>query len=141
MSDTGLELYRQHIVGAVNAAKAGFTAHTVEIEYDNRQNLEIPTLENPYLCVEIMFTGGSRADLSNNPVHKIVGMLVITSKIRDGKGTADCYRLLEHFYPKLQNRVVGSVRLEMADFDRPRLVNGWWGISALIPFRINKFST
>jgi hypothetical protein len=141
MADTGLELYRQQIVGAIEAAKVGFTIYTVEIEYDNRQNMDFATLETPHLCAEIMFTGGSRGDLSNKPVHKIVGMLVLTSKVRDGKGPADCYRLLEHFYPKIQNQVVGSVRFEMADFDRPRLVTGWWGVSALIPFRINKFST
>lgn len=141
MADTGLELYRQQLVSEVENLKDSFTEHTLNIEYDNRDNINMITQRDPFLCVEVVYIGGQQADLSNKPVHRIVGMLVLTAKTRDGGGSSGGYKLLEHFYPNLQHRVIGNVRLEMAEFSRPRLVGGWWGVSAMIPFHINRFPT
>ena len=141
MADTGLELYRQQLVAEVEALRGTFLAHALSIEYDNRDNINMLTQRDPFLCVEVMYIGGQQADLSNKPVHRIVGMLVLTAKTREGMGSSGGYKLLEHFYPSLQHRVIGNVRLEMAEFSKPRLVGGWWGVSAMIPFHINKFPT
>ena len=141
MSDTGLELYRQQIVSEIELARAAFSEYELHVEYDNRGNIDMLSQRNPFLCAELMFTGGQQADLSNKPVHRITGMLVLTAKTREGAGSAGGYKLLEHFYPRLQHRVITNVRLSMATFDRPRLVGGWWGTSAILNFHINKFST
>ena len=141
MTNTGLELYRQQIVAEVEALRATYAGCPLEIEYDNRDNIDMQNQRDPFLCVEVMYIGGQQADLSNKPVHRIPGMLVLTAKTRDGMGSAAGYKLLEHFYPNLQWRVIGNVRLEMSEFSRPRLVGGWWGVSTLIPFHINKFPT
>lgn len=141
MADTGLELYRQQIVAEVKNLKGFFTGHTLNIEYDNRDTVNMLTQRDPFLCVEIMYIGGQQADLSNKPVHRIIGMLVLTAKTREGMGSSGGYKLLEHFYPNLQHRVIGNVRLGMAKFSKPRLVGGWWGVSAMIPFHINRFPT
>lgn len=140
MSNTGLESYRQQLTAAVEEAKVASGLTSLAIEFDNRSNIDMRQQQEPFLCVEIMFTGGVQADLSHNPVHKITGILVLTAKSREGSGSAGCYKLLDELYPRLQRRVIGNVRLEMADFAKPRLVGGWWGVSALLPFRVNKFS-
>ena len=141
MSNTGLELYRQQLVTEVEVLRATYAGCPLEIEYDNRDNIDMQNQRDPFLCVEVMYIGGQQADLSNKPVHRIPGMLVLTAKTREGMGSAGGYKLLEHFYPNLQWRVIGNVRLEMAEFSRPRLVGGWWGVRAMIPFHINKFPT
>lgn len=141
MTDTGLELYRQQLVGAVDVLQKTYEAGNLKVEYDNRDNIDMRTQRDPFLCAEVMFIGGQQADLSNKPVHRILGMLVLTAKTREGMGSAGGYKLLEHFYPNLQWRVIGNVRLEVAEFSRPRLVGGWWGFSAMIPFHINRFPT
>lgn len=135
-----LETYRQQLVTAIEVQRALWTDYTLEVEYDNRDNIDLQAQANPFLCAEILFIDGKQADLSSNPVHRVVGMLILTAKTREGMGSAKGYTLLDHFYPSLQHRVIGNVRLEMASFSRPKLVGGWWGISAILPFHINKFS-
>jgi hypothetical protein len=134
-----LELYRQQLVTEIELHKASFTDYSVVVEYDNRTIVDTQLQKNSFLSAEIMYIDGYQADLSNKPVHRIIGMLVLTAKTREGAGTAEGYKLLEHFYTRLQWKVVGKVRLDMAKMVRPRLLNGWWGVSATIPFHINKF--
>ena len=141
MADTGLELYRQQLVAEVEVLRGTFTAHPLSVEYDNRDNINMLIQRDPFLCVEVMYIGGQQADLSNKPVHRIIGMLVLTAKNREGAGSSGGYKLLEHFYPNLQHRAIGNVRLEMAEFSKPRLVGGWWAVSAMLPFYINRFPT
>lgn len=139
MSSTGLGLYREQLVAELDALRATWVDYKLEVEYDNRDNIDMLSQRDPFLCAEIMFIGGQQADLSNKPVHRIVGMLVLTAKTREGAGSAGGYNLLEHFYPNMQHKVIGNVRLEMAEFSKPRLVGGWWGVSAMLPFHINRF--
>jgi hypothetical protein len=141
MTDTGLELYRQNLVTEIEKHRESFSRYPLEVEYDNRSSVDMQSQTNPFLSVEVMYIDGYQADLSNKPVHRIVGMLVLTAKTREGMGSSEGYRLLEHFYPKVQWQVLGGVRLDMAKMVRPRLVNGWWAVSATIPFHINKFPT
>lgn len=130
--------YREQLTAAVVAAKTGFTEFPPLVEFDNRDTVPRQGLDHPFLTCEIQITAGRQADLSSSPIHRLIGFLILTAKARDGEGTARAYRLLEHFYPQLHRQKIGDVHLEYADFDKPRLVQGWWGISALIPLKIDK---
>lgn len=136
-----LEIYRNQIITEVKLLTDSFTAYPLIVEYDNLDNLDASQTENPHLCCELKFIDGRQADLADKPVHRITGMLILTAKARASKGTIGCYRLLEHFYPKLQGKFIGDCKMMMADFDPPRLVSGWWGTSVLITFHANRFST
>ncbi len=138
---SNIETYRQQLVSAVEVAKETYANQDLVIEYDNRYLVDMNTQTDPFLCVEVSYVGAVQADLSNKPVHKIAGMLILTAKVREGAGTANAYNLLDHFYEKLQFRVIGDCRMEMANIVRPAKLAGWWGISAIIPLRVNKFPT
>ena len=135
-----LNEYRKTVVAAVQAAKAGFTKYPVSIEWDNRDTVNMQQQTDPFLCCEFVFNGGRQADLSNKPIHRLTGFIILTAKSKDGAGSAEALTLLSHFYPQIQRRVLGTtakVHTEYADLDRPRLVQGWWGVSALVPFKID----
>lgn len=137
---TNIDTYRQQLVAAIEAAKESYTNKNLVIEYDNRYLVDMNTQSDPFLCAEIVYVGAVQGDLSNKPIQKIAGMLVLTAKVREGAGTAGAYSLLNHFYENLQFRVIGNCRMEIASIVKPAKLAGWWGISAVIPFRINKFS-
>ena len=136
-----LETYRNQIITEVKLAVDAFTTYPLEVEYDNMENLDASQTENPHLCCELQFIDGRQADMADTPVHRVTGMLILTAKVRASKGTLGCYRLLEHFYPRLQGRFVCDCKMMMADFDPPRLVSGWWGTSAIIVFHANRFAS
>lgn len=138
---SNIETYRQQLAAAVEVARESYVDQNLIIEYDNRYLVDMNTQTDPFLCVEVTYAGARQADLSNKPVHMIAGLLVLTAKVREGAGTANAYNLLDHFYEKLQFRVIGDCRMEMANIVRPAKLAGWWGISAIIPFRVNKFPT
>lgn len=138
MTDS-LDTYRQQLVAAVEAARLTYTEDCdLVVEYDNRNAVNMKTQEQPFLCVEIEYIRAVQADLSNKPIHKIAGLLILTAKVREGAGTSKAYQLLEHFYTALQFRVIGSCRVEMSDIVKPNRLGGWWGVSAVLPFRVNK---
>lgn len=133
-----LDDYRQALTAAVEAAKAGFTAYTPVMEYDNRILVKPGEQANPVMSVGIIFSDGAQADLSANPFHRITGMLTLSARAKDGDGTAKAYKLLEHFYPKLQRRTISQVNMEMAKLVAPKRANGEWVVSAIVPFWLSK---
>lgn len=133
-----IEALRQSLVGAVEAAKAGFSEYQLNIGYDNRFVIDPLTQVNPFLEVEIQLGPGWQADLSYNPIHRITGLLILTAKVRDGQGTSKINRILDHVYPKLQRRRIGLALTEMPSFPRGVSKNGIYGQSVVIPFVADK---
>lgn len=129
---------RAAVVAEVEVIKATFTAYPLVVEYDNRLGVDMALQQNPFLCVEVQVFAGRQADLSSNPIHRLTGFLILTSKVKEGEGVKKQVDLLDFFYPKLQKRKIGPAIFEMADFDKPRTVKGWVGYSALIPFRADR---
>lgn len=133
-----IEAIRQGFVTAVEAAKVGFSEYTLKIAYDNRRIIDPLQQVNPYLEVELQLGPGWQADLGPNPIHRISGLLILTAKVRDGNGTAQINRLLDHFYPKLQRRRIGLALTEMPSFPKGKSVDGVYGQSVVIPFIADK---
>jgi hypothetical protein len=129
---------RAALVAEVEAVKATFATYPLTIEYDNRIVVDPATQVNPFLCVEVDVYDGWQADLSSNPIHRLLGMLILTAKVKVGSGVKQQTDLLDFFYPKLQRRKIGPAILEMAKPDKARTVGGWVGMSALIPFRADR---
>lgn len=133
-----IEAIRQSLVAAVEAAKSGFSEYPLVIGYDNRDYIDPMKQTNPYLEVEVQLGSGWQADLSPDPIHRITGLLILTAKVREGNGTAQINRLLDHFYPKLQRRRIGLALTEMASFPRGSSIKGLYGQSVVIPFIADK---
>lgn len=137
---SSLDTYRQQLITAVEASRLTYADCKLVVEYDNRDSVDMRTQEDPFLCVEIEYVRAVQGDMSNKPVHKIAGILILTAKVREGAGTAKAYQLLDHFYKDLHFRVIGDCRMEMSDIVKPVKLGGWWGVSAVIPFRVNAFT-
>lgn len=133
-----LDTYRQQLVAEIEAIRIQ-SGSGVVIQYDNRDIVETTTQSGPFLDVSIEYIDGEQVDLSNKPVHRIVGLLVLTARVREGSGSAGAYDLLSNFYMKLHGRQVGDVKLAMSKFSRPKKVDGWWGVASFMPFHINQF--
>ncbi len=129
-----LELAREAIVTAVEAAKVGAPVSPLVIEYDNRIVVDTQTQSKPFLRIEIKYLDGYQADLSHNPIHRFNGYISVQAAVKDGSGTKDANALLEHFYPQLHKRSMGIVRTHMAKPVPEQPHQGWCYYSVIIPF-------
>jgi hypothetical protein len=133
-----LDTYRAQLAAAVTQAAQEWTEYDVAVEYENRFIVDPEQQQKPFLCVELKFNDGKQADLSAKPRHRLVGFVILTVKVREGEGTAAAMRLLEHFYPRLQHRKIGDMHIEFAKVVTPPARSGWYGLSAMLPFRVDK---
>lgn len=129
-----LDSIRQALVAAVEAAKVSFVDYTLAMEYTNVNKIDTQAQTNPYLKVDIKFTGGEQVNLSDHPTHRWTGMLALTACVKTGQGTAKAHKLLDHFYPQLQAKSFSGVRTYMADFDRGTTNLGWYEVTLYLPF-------
>lgn len=131
---------RQDIYTAVEAAKAGFTEYAVTIEYDNNLVIDASSRELPFLRVRVKFLDGMQVDLSNAPIHRVLGQIHLAAAVKEGAGVSVGYRLLDHFYPQLQRKSLGAVRTHMAKVTDHVKIEGWVHLPVIIPFWTDKFS-
>jgi hypothetical protein len=130
------EQIRQDLVSAVNALHAGFSGgYPLVIEYDNILIVDTQTQVNPFLQVEIKIVDMEQADMSDSPIHRVFGQLVIAAAVKEGKGVKAANLLLDYFYPRLQRKAFGVVRTYMADAAPEKKHLGWVYTPVLIPFR------
>jgi len=134
-----LEVIRQSLVTAVEAAKVGFSGgYTLLIEYDNRVAIDTQTQQNPYLMVSVKVIDGDQIDLHTNPTQRFTGQMYVTACVKEGTGTAKATQLLDHFYPRLQLKAFGPVRTRMAVPTRPVPNLGWMLYPVIVPFWMDK---
>ncbi len=129
-----LELARQSIVTAVEAAKVGCPGGVPLIEYDNRTIVDTQTATVPFVNLEIHFLSGEQADLSNAPRHRYIGQIHIMAAAKIGEGVAAQLKILNHFTVQLQRKQFGSVRTKMSTMAPKMPYNGWLYYPAVIPF-------
>ncbi len=129
-----LELIRQAVVTAVEAAKVGFSEYSLVIEYDNVIIVDTATQQDPFLIVKIKVIDGKQIDLSDHPTHRYVGQIEVSAASKEGDGSAKVNRLLEWFYPKLHKNSFGGVRTYMATFGGSTTLKGWVYKPVIIPF-------
>jgi|DEB19_MinimDraft_2_1074335.scaffolds.fasta_scaffold62109_1 hypothetical protein len=134
----GLELARQAIATAVEAAKVGSPTTPLIIEYDNRIIVDTQTQTKPFLCVNMVLMDGRQADLNAKPIHRFDGQIHIAAAVKEGAGSADALKLLDHFYPQLHQRALGILRTHMAKAAPMKPHLGWCYYPMLIPFWFDK---
>ena len=130
----GLETIRVDITTAVKAAALLFTAYPLIVEYDNREMVDTKTQTDPFLTVEIKMLDGEQADLSSNPTHRMYGQIHMSAAVPMGTGRSMANILLDHFYPRLQRKTLGTVKTEMAVPANRVEHLGWYYYPVLIPF-------
>lgn len=129
-----LDSIRQSVATAVGSALTGFTDYSVVVEYDNRIVVDTQTQIVPFLTVETKLLDGFQADLSDKPIHRLLGQIHLAVAAPEGAGRAQANKLLDHLYPKLQRKKLGVIHTRMAvpAPERPHL--GWVYYPVLIPF-------
>lgn len=133
-----MEQARKDIVAAVELAKTGAPISPLIIEYDNRIVVDTQTQTKPYLAVHVKFMDGWQADLAAKPIHRIMGQIHLAAVCKMGSGSSDGLRLLDHFYPQLHQRSMGTVRTHMSKLTNKTEHLGWYYYPVLIPFWFDK---
>lgn len=108
MTEDSLNECRASINAALLDAAAGWADYQIDFEFENRPTLNSVTQHNPCVSVELKFNGARQADLSSRPIHRHVGFLILTVKVKVGHGTAEQLRLLEFLYQQMQRRKIGD---------------------------------
>lgn len=130
-----LETARQQIVTAVEAAKLTYVSTPpLLVEYDNRHNLDAYQGRTSYLCVDIQFLDSYQGDLGPTPFHRHIGAIMLEANVKEGYGTAEGLKILDHFGGLLHGRQFGIVRTMYFD-SRPSSTKAGWHICRVaVPF-------
>lgn len=129
-----LETIRTDLVTAIVGIKALYTDPTLLIEYDNRISVDLNKQVKPYLIVDLKILNGEQADLSNNPIHRVSGVIVLSVGAKEGQGSLAAYKLLDFFSSRLQRKGFGTIRTHLADVAPTSKQLGWVYYSSFIPF-------
>jgi hypothetical protein len=131
-----LDLQRLGITTEIERAKAAWTAYTLQIEYDNKAEVDLAALTTPYLMVDIIWGAGGEIDVGKYPLVRDIGSIILAAGVKEGKGTSDLLKLLQHFRPYLQLRDnLGQVRTHAAYLGaRPTRLGGFYYQTMTIPF-------
>ena len=135
-----LETARQSLVTAIEAVRGAAPGAPIVIEYDNRIVVDTQTQTAPFVCVQIMFMDSYQADISSNPIQRVIGQIHLSAVVKEGKGSAQALALLDYFAPLLQRKQFGTVRTLMSDMAPSKPHLGWRYYPILIPFWYDKFT-
>lgn len=135
-----LEAIRQSVATAVSAAVATFTDYPLVVEYDNRIIVDTATQTNPFLTVETKMFDGFQANMSDAPLHRLLGQIHLAVAVPEGTGRALANKVLDHLYPKLQRKKLGVIHTTMAIPSPEKPHNGWIYYPVLIPFRSDQLT-
>lgn len=133
-----LDEIRASLVSAVVDLIPSFTEYSLAVEFDNREVINLSTQEDPYLLAQIKLIDGEQASLGDDPLHRIYGQLYLAARVKKSHGVAVANRLLSHFYPSLQNKQFGTVRVQMATFAPEKDALGWVTYPLILPFWSDK---
>lgn len=135
-----LEAARAEIATRIAAAKAAWTAYTLTVESENKNLVDLGSsaAQVAFLSWEMKFRGGGQKSLGPNPVALQMGQIFVAAKVKEGAGTADVYRLLDHVIPYLELKagtVIDTLAAEVFD-DVTR--QGFFAVPVIIPFWIHR---
>ena len=129
-----LEQARQKITARVEALKATFGAPVV-VDYANAERVDTTAQKDAYLHVAIRRMDGQQVGLGVDSLQRVIGTVVLEARCREGTGTAQMNKILEHFYRGLHKTdVMSPVRTYAARFGPGTVKDGWVRESSVIPF-------
>ena len=126
---------RATLMAVVEQIVTDWTSYALKVEAPNRTAIDQVAQVDPYLRVDLDFLlGGGQDDMSDNPMVKQVGQLVITAVSKAGNGTAQSLELLDFVAPYFSVRTLGNVQMHAAEAQRGKEIKGWWHQPLLINF-------
>ena len=131
-----LDANRSAIVSAVEAARLAWTgSYTLNIEYDNRDTVDLAAQLDPYLMIDIVYMDGRQMDLGKAPLIGDYGQIMLAAGVKKGAGTDGVMKLLQFIRPYLELKdTMGSVRTSAAKLTKYVEANGFYYQPMLIPF-------
>jgi hypothetical protein len=130
-----LELIRSVIHKRVSDLILTYTpTYPLKVEFDNREVINTKAHSDPYLQVKLGFLGGEQGELSDRPFHRFEGQLQLFACVPKNSGSAEAYKLLEHFYKGCHRSRLGPVLLFMSSTLATTSADGWVKYGVAIPF-------
>lgn len=127
------ELARVAVYSKIKALASSY-ATPVKIEYENLDAVELSTQADPYLKVFIRYIGGEQVDISNNPIKRRYGHIVLEAWDKVGRGTSKSNKILAHFVNGMERTdAMAPVRTHVADSMPPKTKDGWYAQITMIP--------
>jgi hypothetical protein len=131
---------RQSIVTAIEAARASLGSPII-VEYDNRKAVDPANQHAPWLSVTVEVLDSYQGDLSNAPLHRHIGVILLAAYAKEGQGVVDSLTLLEHISTRIHRRQFGTVRTHLTDVRPNRRVAGWHVTTLAVPFWFDVVAT
>lgn len=135
------ETARLDLVQAAEAARAAWDAWPLIVSYENQVLLDVPTTEQPYVCVEIHSMDSEQADLADRPRVKEWGQVLIIAHAPHNTGSRQAKLLLDHFRPFFELKNFSLVRTRTARGGPPYPAKGWECWPMVVPFWYHRLAT
>lgn len=139
-----LEAARAEVAARVKAAADAWallpSGYTLSIEQDNRAMVDLgsTTAERPFLTWAISFKPGYRASLGRASIARQLGQIIVSTKVKEGAGTASSLKLLDHVLPYLENRDLTVLSIHEAQVQDGFARQGWYFVPALLNFQLDR---
>lgn len=138
-----LDAARQAIVTEIERARDAWASWPLQVEYENRDLVDLSKVTKSYVSVDIVWSRSSQMDLSNRPKVFDYGTILLAAGTKQGKGSADLLKLLDHFRPYLQLRdnIGGGVRTHEGHIQKPYpAADGFYYHPMSVPFWIENIA-
>lgn len=105
------------------------------VDYENKSQIDLSKVLRGYLIVDIVYRSGDQMDLGDRPTKRNRGQIMLAAGAKEGNGTAEQVKLLDHFEPYLQLRDnLGIVRTHAAQRYPASSRNGFYYLPLVVGF-------
>jgi hypothetical protein len=131
---------RAEIAGWIEAARAAWTAWTVQVVGPNRSQIDLasPEAEQPHIEWGIKWRPGGQMSLGAQPVARQFGQLVIAAKVKEGAGAADCLQLLASVVPFVEAKNGTYVSTQVGSIADEVHAQGWYMLPLVVNFWMDR---
>lgn len=129
-----MELARQDLYGALEAARQAWPDWSLDLQTGNNNLIDISMQERPYVTAEVVFMGGEQASLGSKPLVATYGHLVLGFCIKEAQGTAQVYKIADHFARFVEFKDFAIARTRAFAPQKAKPDRGWYVLPVLVPF-------
>ena len=124
---------RNAIVGYLNPA---FTTAkpTIPIYYENTTQIDLDSVGNLFVKVDIDFTDALRLDIDPTPHCETHGEIVLMVLSKEGTGVSGALALYDYLDTLLRHQSLSGVTLMTPFPGRKDLKDGWLVMEMIVPF-------
>lgn len=125
---------RTDIATVVQSIITDWTAYSLVVETDNRDNVDYPTQENPFLQVDTLYFGGEQLEIGKGGMSREWGQIILSAVTKSGTGVLASNTLLDFVVPYFYNKDFSSIRVQQAQRQADKPVKGWYYCPVLFNF-------